>query len=135
MHEPKDKDLLINKKWYLYKFNGAGLNYKLGITVFGSKLIWMKGPMPASDHDATAFKSELQGKIPGGKMVIADSVYSACNQVETPRTQKTPEVQEFMHQAQAWHESFNAKLKNFSAWAIAFVMALKTMAVCLKQLL
>jgi DDE superfamily endonuclease len=121
VQEPKDESLPMNKKWYSHKFNKAALNYELGLSVYENKLIWMKGPVPASTHDATIFKSELEGLIPRGKKVIADSVYSGCQICETPRVVgNKPEVRELMRRARARHESFNARLKTFNCLSTCF---------------
>jgi hypothetical protein len=31
-------------KWYSHKFNGPGLSYELGISIYDNYLVWIRGP-------------------------------------------------------------------------------------------
>jgi len=107
--------------WYSHKFNGPGLSYELGISIYHSDLVWIRGPAPAATHDLTIFRvpNGLKSKIPAGKKVIADSSYK--DQVCSIRnSQDTPEVKKFKRRARARHENFNGRLKNFKVLATKF---------------
>ena len=45
-----------NTEHYSHKFNKAGLRYELGISVHGSRLVWMNGPFKAGASNNTIFK-------------------------------------------------------------------------------
>lgn len=101
-------------KWYSVKSNGPGLSYELGISIYKSNLVWIRGPYPAATNDLTIFKAPngLKSMIPAGKRVIADRSYKdpVCS-IRNPRD--TPEVKQFKRRARARHEIFNGRLKNF----------------------
>jgi hypothetical protein len=72
-HPTKSKDL----SFHSHKFKTAGVDYKLGLSVFDNKLAWINGPMKASRHDITVFcRAGLQAMIPDGHQIIGDSGYS-----------------------------------------------------------
>jgi hypothetical protein len=75
IHEPKHPYYSKNPEFYSHKFNQAGLTYELGIHVYENKLVWLKGPKPASTHDITVFREELKDKVPALKRVIGDNGY------------------------------------------------------------
>ena len=58
VNEPRDPILSKNPKYYSHKFKQSALNYELAVSVFESKLVWIRGPFPASKHDITIFKEE-----------------------------------------------------------------------------
>jgi hypothetical protein len=72
-------------KWYSHKSNSAGVVYELGIAIRSNRLVWIRGPFPASTHDITIFRGgkkketkdpeALQFQIPEGKKMIGDSGY------------------------------------------------------------
>ena len=35
---------ILSTQWYLHKFGGPGLTYKLGIAIHHQKLVWIRGP-------------------------------------------------------------------------------------------
>ena len=45
-------------KWFDHESHGAGLTYEIGIAIRSGKLVWIKGPFPASTHDVTMFRGE-----------------------------------------------------------------------------
>ena len=40
------------------KFNKAGVNYELGISISESRLVWMNGPFKAGTNDAMVFNTK-----------------------------------------------------------------------------
>ena len=44
-----------NKEYYSHKYNRAGINYRLGISIAENKLIWMNGPFKAVKYDVSIF--------------------------------------------------------------------------------
>jgi hypothetical protein len=74
--EPKHPIQSKNPRFYSHKFNQAGVDYELGISVYHNALVWMNGPFPAGDHDINVFCSKgLKAKIPTGKEAIGDNGY------------------------------------------------------------
>jgi hypothetical protein len=104
-----------NPAYYSHKFNQAGLNYELGISIYDKKLVWMNGPFPASRNDISIFRTEgLKDKIPVGKLVVGDKGYRGEPAIiSTPNSHDSVEVCEFKSWARARHETFNGRVKNF----------------------
>ena len=124
MQEPR-KD--PGSKWYSHKFNGAGVTYELGIAIRSDRLVWVKGPFPASRHDITTFRNpedpenSLKAKIPEGKRAIGDSGYQGePTKLSVTRTGDSREVKKFKSRVKSRHETFNARLKAFSILNQAF---------------
>jgi hypothetical protein len=72
INEPRK---IPSAKWYAHKFNGPGLSYELGISIYDNYLVWIRGPERAGDLEAFRAPNGLKSKIPAGKKVIADSAY------------------------------------------------------------
>jgi hypothetical protein len=108
-------------EWYSHKFDGPGLTYELGIAIHQQKLVWIRGPERSGKGDLQNFRAEngLKSKIPGGKKVVADSIYKdpVCA-IKNP--QDTADVRRFKRRARARHETFNGRLKNFSVLSEMF---------------
>jgi DDE superfamily endonuclease len=68
-------------QWYSHKFNKAGLNNKIAVDLYESKVVWIHGPFPAGKNDISIYRREggLQSKIPEAKRVIADYKYQCKN--------------------------------------------------------
>jgi hypothetical protein len=97
-----------------HKFDGLGLTYELGIAFHQQKLVWICGPERSGKGDLQNFQAEnglLKSKIPGGKKVVADSIYKdpVCA-IKNP--QDMADVRRFKQRARAHHETFNGHLKN-----------------------
>jgi len=115
MNEPIHPTKSKNPKFYSHKFNQAGVNYELGISVFYNRLVWMNGPFRAAKHDITVFRTKgLKDMIPDGKIVIGDNGYRGeKGVVSTPNAHDPKELRHFKSRARARHETFNSQLKNF----------------------
>ncbi|KAL3912528.1 MAG: hypothetical protein SGARI_001109, partial [Bacillariaceae sp.] len=94
-------------KWYDHKSHGAGVSYELGIAIRSGKLVWMKGPFPASQHDMTTFRggkkddknkdpNSLMNKLEGKQLGVGDSGYKGePTKITYTRPGDAPEVKEF----------------------------------------
>lgn len=72
------------------------LTYELGISVYENKLVWIKGPKPASKHDISVYQEELKNKIPAGKRAIGDNGYHGePNTISTPNSHDSSELHQF----------------------------------------
>ena len=102
-------------KYYSHKFNEAGLNYELGISIFENMLVWLNGPFEAGSPDITVFRTKgLKDKMPKGKKAIGDKGYRGEKRmISTPNAHDPEELRKFKSRARARHESFNARIKNF----------------------
>ena len=118
--EPRKKP---STGWKSHKSNGPGLAYELGLLLHHSQLVWINGPFAAGSNDIRNFNEEngLKSKIPPGKKVITDRVYSSEIDVcSIPNDLDTPEVNEFKRRARARHETFNKRIKNFNILSNTF---------------
>jgi hypothetical protein len=123
INEPKHPTMSKNPAYYSHKFESAGLNYELGISVFENKLVWMKGPFKAGTPDITVFREKgLMDKIPVGKKVIADKGYRGEKERTTsvPNSHDSKELGKFKSRARARHETFNGRIKNFLCLDVRF---------------
>ena len=116
-----------SSKWYSHKFNGPGLCYELAIAIHTNNVVWLNGPFPASTHDITIFRSELNpplglmAKIPYGKRAIGDSGYKGePDKISIAREDDEPEVKKYKGRVKSRQENFNGRLKNFRILSIPF---------------
>lgn len=106
-------------KWYSHKTNSAGVTYELGIAIRSNRLVWIKGPFPASRHDITTFRSPddpvngLKAQIPEHKRAIGDSGYKGEPKITVTRAGDSREVKHFKGRVKSRHETFNSRLKSF----------------------
>jgi len=80
----------------------------------GKQAVWIKGPIPASNHDVSVFRSDLKQKIADGKKGIADNGYRGeRNVLSKPNSHDPPELRQFKRRAWSRHETYNGRIKNF----------------------
>ena len=102
-------------KVYSHKSHGPALAYELGIAIYESRLVWMKGPFDASVHDITMFRSELEERLKKDKKQgIGDSGYRAGENMTVHRKNHTKDMTNFINRTRARHENFNARIKSFN---------------------
>jgi hypothetical protein len=108
--------------WYDHKSNSAGVTYELGIAIRSSRLVWVRGPFPASQHDLTTFRggkkkdpkdpTALQFKLGPGQRGVGDSGYQGePKKVTTTREGHSTELKKWLARVKARHETFNTRLK------------------------
>jgi hypothetical protein len=122
---------LPSTEWFSHKSNGPGLSYELGISIYESRLVWMRGPERAGKlGDLKTFQAPngLKSKIPAGKKVIGVKAYKypVCS-IRNPLDSR--EVKDFKSRARARHESFNGRIKKFRVLAVAFRHRLSTVGI------
>ena len=116
MYEPGHPEFSQDSEYYSHKFNKAGVNYELGISIASSKLIWMAGPFKAGKNDLNIFtlaglkERLLQLK----KKAIGDGGYSGHQEaISSPNTHDSRPVKLFKSRALKRHEGFNGMTKSF----------------------
>lgn len=89
--------LAKNTKLYSHKFNQAGFDYELAISIFDDALVWINGPFLGSKHDITIFREDgLKETTPQGKKGIADKGYRGEKGILcTPNSQDTVALRKF----------------------------------------
>jgi hypothetical protein len=88
--------LAKNTKLYSHKFNQAGLDYELALSVRDLGLVWMNGPFVGSKHDVTVFREHLKGMTPVGAKGIADKGYRGERGILcTPSSYDNAELRKF----------------------------------------
>jgi hypothetical protein len=64
IQEPQHPTWLMDSEYYLHKYAKASINYKLGMSLVESRLIWMNGPFKAGSNYVSTFVSEaLKAKL------------------------------------------------------------------------
>ena len=124
-YEPKHPEFSMDTKYYSHKYNKAGLNYELGVSISESRLIWMKGPFPAGTNDKTVFREHgLCDRLRHvGKKAIVDGGYYAADLLDVlspPNASDSPRVKKFKRRAQRRHEVFNGMIKSFECLSQRF---------------
>ena len=113
-----------SKTWFSFKLKKAGLAYELAIGVFKGNLIWINGPFPAGETDLQIYRKPggLKSKIPPGKRVIGDRIYSRSKEptISGRNPLDIKEVAELKERAKARHETFNSRIKTFEILATRF---------------
>jgi DDE superfamily endonuclease len=121
INEPRKKP---SAKWYSHKFNKPGLAYEIAVSVYSSKVVWVRGPFPAGTGDLSIFKRLVKGlkyKMPNGTKAIADRAYTSESVCATRNDEfDDPRVRKFKRRARARHENFNARIKVYNALTIPF---------------
>ena len=91
------------------------MTYEIALHLWKNRVIWFNGPFAPNDGgDRAIFVNEgLQDKIPDGKKVIADKIYTGLEKVALHNSLDCQEVRDFKARARARQESINARLKSF----------------------
>jgi hypothetical protein len=116
IREPQHPTWSQDPEWYSHKYNKAGVNYELGISISENRLVWMNGPYKAGSNDVSTFtKKGLKKKLRNtGKKAIGDGGYSGHpKQISTPNSHDSKAVFKFKSRALKRHEKFNGLTKNF----------------------
>ena len=89
--------LAKNTKLYSHKFNQAGVDYELALSIRDSSLVWIAGPFVGSKHDVTVFREcGLKDKTPDSRKGIADQGYRGEKYILcTPNSHDTLELRTF----------------------------------------
>ena len=113
-HEPSHPEFSQDPAYYSHKYNKAGLDYELGISLVDNRLLWMRGPFPAGTNDITIFREEgLLAELKRRKQsAIGDKGYNGEPEyVSTYNAHDNKGVRLFKSRALKRHENFNNLLK------------------------
>ena len=133
IEEPKHREFSQDTAFYSHKFNKAGLNYELGILLWESRLVWMKGPTRAGSNDVANFvNGGLQEKLLlMNKKAIGDSGYNGHQStISTPNGSDPRNVAKFKSRALKRHEKFNGRAKSFDCLQGRFRHSVARFATC-----
>ena len=106
IYEPKP----FHRKWFSHKFNGPGLRYEVGISIYTGHIVWVNGPFPCGHNpDIKIFTSLLKNQLLPSEIVVADGGY------RDSKCRKNPSIfgQELSGRIRARHETCNRRLKTF----------------------
>jgi hypothetical protein len=108
-------------KVYSHKSNGPAMSYEIAIAIHESRVLAINGPFDASTADITIFRDQLCDAMPEGKRGIGDSGYQGePGKLTFHRPAHSKEMTNFINRVGARHENFNARIKNFISYLIAF---------------
>lgn len=142
VYEPKHPTYSKNTKYYSHKFQSAGLDYEIAISIFEAKVVWINGPFRAGQNDKAVFKAGLLQKMrdekasrgPNGGDVlgVADKGYKGVAKefISHSSSRDSPEVREFKSRALSRHENFNGRLTNFAVLKQEFRHNLEMHPIC-----
>ena len=129
--EPRHPVFSQDSDYYSHKFNKAGINYELGISLTSNNLIWMNGPFKAGKNDKIIFtEGGLKERLLHlHKKAIGDGGYAGHHEaVSTPNSHDSRQVKLFKSRALKRHEDFNGMTKNFQILRERFRHSVKKVA-------
>jgi hypothetical protein len=133
INEPTHPVWSQDTSYYSHKYNKAGLNYELGISLSTNRLVWMNGPFPAGSNDISIFSNKgLEHKLQQlQKKAIGDAGYNGHYEtVSTPNAIDSYGVKLFKSRALKRHETFNGHTKVFDCLNGRFRHSLGRFANC-----
>jgi len=74
--EKSNDEFNQSPKQFTYKHHHGGQKYELVIDAFEPKIISMNGPFDGAVHDRVMYADRTMGRIPDGKVIVADRGYS-----------------------------------------------------------
>lgn len=116
MEEPQHKEWSQDPSYYSHKYNKAGMNYEIGISLSECRVVWLNGPFKAGANDVKIFaryglKQKLQQTY---KKAIGDKGYVGHpEEVSTYNIHDNRSVNNFKSRALKRHETFNGLTKRF----------------------
>ena len=116
IEEPGHAIYSQDSRYFSHKFNKAGINYELGISIASGRLIWMNGPFKAGRNDLNIFIEEglEQRLLLLGKKAIGDGIYRGHEEaISYPNYNDSYGVKKFKSRALKRHEDFNGMTKTF----------------------
>ena len=133
LEEPSHPEFSQDSAFYSHKFNKAGVNYELGILLWESRLVWMKGPTRAGSNDIANFVNGglQQILMETNKKAIGDAGYPGHHAtVSTPNGHDNTSVAKFKSRALKRHEKFNGMTKNFDCLSGRFRHSVSRFGTC-----
>ena len=105
----------FDRKWYLHKFNHAGLRYEIGVCIQNGWIVWTNGPFAAGIFpDVTIFREALKEELMPGERIEVDSGYRGEPAFSGPNDDDNNAEWGYMKgKARARHENINGRIKQF----------------------
>ena len=91
------------------------------LDAYQAKIVWINGPFRGGEHNKNIFVGDLAKKIPAGKMVVTDGVYSTKTNVDyqdklaLPSLCDSKELHNFKACLKSCHEGVNGKCVKYQA--------------------
>ena len=114
INEPSHPEWSQDPAYYSHKYNKAGLDYELGISLVDNRLLWMVGPFPAGTNGITVFREKglLEELKKRKQSAIGDKGYNGePEHCSTFNAHDNAGVRLFKSRALKRHENFNNLLK------------------------
>ena len=119
--EPKHPFFPLDKGAMLHKYRKAALKYEIAVHLNKSQIVWINGPFPGAVHDKVIYCSGLKDKIPPGKKILSDSVYSSAAHpddhaklaLKDPLDDK--QTAKYKARGTSRHETLNGRLRFFKS--------------------
>ncbi|CAB9522013.1 unknown protein [Seminavis robusta] len=134
-NEPRDEEMRRNPKNYAYKYNFAGLNYLIVLSLWTNHIWFASGGDPGSTHDMTITRQEFVDMVPDGCRVIADDAFTGKTEREksifaVSNNLDAPAVKEFKGRAKARQETINKRLKDYESMSKPFIYGIEKAKLC-----
>lgn len=133
IQEPTHPDWSQDRTFYSHKYNKAGINYELGVSIAYPRLVWMNGPFKAGKSDVSIFRDkglkDLLRSIE--RKAIGDRGYNGHHhECSTFNAHDCRGVRKFKSRALKRHENFNNMTKRFDCLSGRFRHGVKQFATC-----
>lgn len=121
--EKSNDEFNVDKKQFTYKHHHGGLKYELVVDAFESKIISINGPFEGSADDRAMYADKTMGRIPEGKLLVADRGYGQSDEKKYPGWNKKfalPSLSDskwlanFKSRARSRHEGVNGLLVDYA---------------------
>jgi hypothetical protein len=77
---------LFEQELWLFKFNGPGLCYEIGVCIATGLIVWLNGPyLPRSMVDLTIFRHRMMWALTDGEWIVGDMGYRDGYQFVSPK--------------------------------------------------
>jgi hypothetical protein len=116
IQEPTHEEWSQDPSYFSHKYNKAGMNYEIAISLSEQRVVWLNGPFPAGSNDIKVFSQcGLEEKLRQiEKKAIGDKGYVGHpTTVSTYNNHDCRAVKGFKSRALKRHETFNGLTKQF----------------------
>jgi hypothetical protein len=123
IQEPMHREWSQDPQYFSHKYNKAGLNYEIAISLAEQRVVWLNGPFPAGTNDVKTFSRHglKQKLLDASKKAIGDKGYVGHPEaVSTYNVHDSRGVTKFKSRALKRHETYNGLTKRFDCLSTRF---------------
>jgi hypothetical protein len=121
----------FDPKWFSSKFNGPGIRYEVGVSIFSGHIIWVNGGVPCGEYpDLVLARSLYTSCIREDELTVADNGYRDDRYFVYPQLIRNQPDSDVFKTIRARHETVNSRLKAFKILSSTFRHSLDQHPAC-----